>query len=139
MKSTTRDEFDQLADHMSQMVNNLWQWHTGDFCPIDTWSPPINLYRLKTRIEVCVDLAGVEPQSIDLRIEPGQLVIRGSRRAPEPRQKLPQEKMQILAMEIDHGRFCRTVALPSQVDLVKVESEYEAGLLWIRLPLRSAG
>ena len=42
-------------------------------------------------------------------------------------------------MEIDHGSFCRTIRLPVQVDLGRVESTYDNGLLWIRLTLRAPG
>lgn len=132
------DELDQVSDQVAHLVSKLWQWHHGDFCPVDTWAPPINLYRLERRLEVCVDLAGVDRKSIDVNIEPGQLVIRGIRHAPEPPHD-QREGMRILAMEIDHGRFCRTIELPNVVDLPRVESEYKNGLLWIRLPLRDPG
>lgn len=132
------DEADQVTDQVAHMVAKLWQWHQGDFCPVDTWSPPINLYRLERRLEVCVDLAGVDRKTIDVTVEPGQLIIRGMRHAPEPPHG-EREGMRILAMEIDHGRFCRTIDLPNLVDLPRVESEYKLGLLWIRLPLREPG
>jgi HSP20 family molecular chaperone IbpA len=138
MKSAPTDEFEQVAGQLSQMMNKLWQWHTGDFCPVDTWSPAINYYRLERRIEICMDLSGVDRKHIDIRVEPGQLVVRGMRHAPEPSRQAG-DLMRIDAMEIDHGRFCRTIRLPEHVDLVRVESEYDNGLLWIRLPLRAPG
>jgi HSP20 family protein len=138
MKSTSREDIDVMASQLSQMMNKLWQWHTGDFCPIDTWSPSINVYRFDKRIELCCDLAGIEPRSIDVLVEPGRLLIRGLRQPPEPLRH-EGEGMRILSMEIDHGPFCRTIRLPDQIDLTKVESEYRSGLLWIRLPLREPG
>ncbi len=59
MGNTTRDEFDQVTGQISQMMNKLWQWHTGDFCPVDAWTPAINVYRYERRIEICMDLAGL--------------------------------------------------------------------------------
>ena len=41
--------------------------------------------------------------------------------------------MKILAMEIDHGRFCRIVDLPGQIDVSRVESKYEHGMLWVKM------
>lgn len=138
MGNPSQDELDQIGDQVSHMVSKLWQWNQGEFCPTDTWSPPINLYRLDRRLEVCVDLAGIDRRQVEVRVEPGKLTVRGERRSPEP-PGAGRERMRILAMEIDHGRFCRTIVLPQGVDLARVESEYKHGLLWIRLPLREPG
>ena len=138
MRNPPRDEIDQVAGQISQMMNKLWQWHTGDFCPVEAWSPAINVYRFERRIEICMDLAGLNQSQIHVHLEPGALVIRGTRHSPEPR-RVPGEPMRIDAMEIDHGNFCRTIRLPVQVDLGRIESNYDNGLLWIRLSLRAPG
>lgn len=137
-KSTPRDEYEQLAGQLGQVIGNFWQWHSGDFCPVDSWSPAINLYRYESHYEVCVDLAGVDRKLVDVRVQPGILTIRGAREAPEPRMKTAGV-MRILAMEIDHGQFCRNIEISDQIDLSRVESEYVDGMLWIRLPLRKHG
>jgi len=105
------------------------------FCPVETWAPLVNLYQLDDRIEVCVDLSGVDPKKIDVEIEPGRLTVTGERNTPEPAREAG-ESMRIVVMEIDHGQFCRSIPLPDQVDIRRAESEYKAGLLWVRLPLR---
>ncbi len=86
-KSTPRDEYEQLAGQLGQVIGNFWQWHSGDFCPVDSWSPAVNLYRYESYYDVCVDLAGVDRKLVDVRVQPGMLVIRGTREAPEPRVK----------------------------------------------------
>ncbi len=105
------------------------------FCPVDTWTPSVNLYQLDNRVEVCFDLAGVDPKSIDVQIEQGKLTVTGHRLTPEPSRKA-DETIRIVAMEIDHGQFCRVIALPDLVDIRKADSEYKAGLLWVRIPLK---
>lgn len=108
--------------------------HFGEFCPVDSWAPAINLYRLRQRLDVCVDLAGVEPGSIAVRVEVGRLVIQGVRMAPQPPAR-SRGVMCIVLMEIDHGPFCRTIPLPQRVDATRVQIQYAKGLLWVRLPL----
>jgi HSP20 family protein len=100
-----------------------------------TWQPSLNAYRCERCIKVCFDLAGVDKERIDIQIEPGRLVVRGVRKAPEPAsgEPLPQ---QILAMEIDHGPFVRELRLPAEVLRDEVTAEHRNGLLWINLPLR---
>ena len=98
------------------------------------WSPDLNAYRCRGQIILCVDLAGVEPASLELRVEPRRLQVRGRRDAPEP--KLSEHKaLQVLALEIDYGPFEREVLLPVEVDPERVSFEYRNGLLWVHLPL----
>lgn len=108
--------------------------HFRAFCPVDSWKPAVNFYRLPQRLDVCVDLAGVEPGSITVRVEVSRLVIQGVRAAPQPRTD-SNEVMCIVAMEIDHGPFCRTIPLAQRVDQAGVRIRYTKGLLWVRLPL----
>jgi HSP20 family protein len=98
----------------------------------ETWQPAINAYGFRDCIQVIVELAGVEPAAIEVRVAAGRLTIRGRRAAPEP---CEARALQILAMEIDAGPFEREVLLPADVDEQKMTFEQRNGLLWIRLPL----
>ena len=42
--------------------------------------------------------------------------------------------LQMLALEIDYGRFEREIELPIEVDVEQAEAEQTNGLLWIYLP-----
>ncbi len=141
------------------------------FSPTEAWTPSINVYQLHDRVEVAVDLAGIRREQIDVRVEPGRLLIRGVRNAPEPPTCESEEAersavaarrrsgageeptpprdpadpgcegqpMRIVTMEIDYGPFSRSIAIPDNVDLRKVSSEYREGILWVTLPLRLPG
>jgi len=130
-----RGNFDRLAARFSAAADRVLHTHFSQFAPTDAWSPAVNAYRLADAIEVCVDLAGVEKKTIDVQVEPGELTIRGVRNAPQP--ESPEgEAIYILAMEIDHGPFQRSITLPPEIDTDQVSAEQHNGLLWIRLPLR---
>ncbi len=100
----------------------------------EAWQPAINAYRCDGQITICVDLAGVDREALDLRIERRRLFISGRREMPEPRGK-NEQTLQVLTMEIDWGRFERELELPADVDPKRVTAEQRNGLLWIRLPL----
>lgn len=138
LKTQPRDELDRMARQFNQVIGSFWQWHGGNFSPAESWTPAINVYMVGRRVEVCVDLAGLKKETIDVHVEPGTLVIRGMRQAPEPNSQADEE-LRILCMEVDHGPFCRRIRLPGQVDIARVESTYSEGLLWVRLPLRDHG
>ncbi len=138
IETAQRGDFDHLARQLGRMMDELGQGNFTEFCPTEHWRPAMNVYRLADRIEVCVDLAGVDRERIDLRVEPGKLTIRGVRHAPEPPRN-GEQSLHILGMEINHGPFCRTLSLPRMVDAGRVTAEQRNGLLWIHLPLRQEG
>ena len=100
------------------------------------WQPPINVYRCRERIVIVVELAGVNRADIELQVEPYRVRLAGSRRIPA----LPPEQgplQQVIALEIDDGRFDREILLPAEVVAAETRAELRNGLLWIDLPLLS--
>jgi HSP20 family protein len=106
----------------------------AQFAP-QKWQPAINAFRCESAVRICVDLAGVDRSSIDLRVEPQRVIVRGSREAPEPADG-EGRAVQMLALEIDYGPFEREFPLPVEVDVEKATAEQQNGLLWVYLPLK---
>jgi HSP20 family protein len=119
-----------LHDVTSELTRSRFS-RFGPHC----WEPAINAYRCEKCVRICVDLAGVERSSIDLTVEPNRVVIRGTRKLPEPTDA-EGRPVQLLAMEIDYGPFEREVILPAEVEIEKAHAEQRNGLLWISLPLK---
>jgi HSP20 family protein len=101
-----------------------------------SWTPAINAYHCGSHIVVCVELAGVDREQIELHAEPRRLLIRGVR-APLESITGQSPPLQIFALEIDQGTFQREIALPIEIVPDEVRAEQRNGLLWIELPLRS--
>ena len=58
--------------HVVRQMNRLLdQMHKGyyNFLPNETWTPSVNLYETETAYLVCVDLAGVDKDKIDVSID----------------------------------------------------------------------
>ncbi len=113
----------------------------SEFTQTQAWTPAVNVYQVGNLLHVCLDLAGIDRDKIDVRIEPGRLTVSGVRQAPEPgteKQGQPPGPgpMKILTMEIDYGAFRRVIQVPQGVDLDAVRSEYRQGVLWITMPLK---
>jgi len=109
--------------------SQFWQ-----FAP-RVWEPAINAYLCEKCVRICVDLAGVEQSQIDLTVEPRRVFLGGTRELPEPTHA-EGRAVQLLAMEIDYGRFEREVPLPVEVQIDKAQAEQRNGLLWISLPVK---
>jgi HSP20 family protein len=134
MKTTRTIRLQRLQGQLGEVAYQLTKIHFSGFHSLSRWRPAINAYRCARCLRICVDLAGVDKDAIDLEFAPGQLTLRGRRELPEPADA-EGRPMQVLAMEIDHGHFERHIHLPSSVRADGVTANQHNGLLWIHLPL----
>lgn len=137
-ETATDVPFGQLAREMSRMLERMSKNSFG-FVPNDAWAPAVNLYETESAYLVCVDLAGVDKDSVELHVVNGRLVLRGRREVPPCPENIQTAdetpcRAKIHLMEIDHGPFARDVELPSDVLQEKVSASYRNGLLWVELP-----
>lgn len=137
MKNPFRN-LDQIQRDLGGIAVQLMQARLVHFSLSPGWQPAINAFRCGDQFIICVDLAGVDRSAIEVRAEPRQLVIRGTRPLAEPSCD-ESPALHVLALEIDHGRFERVLELPADVEPERVSAEHRNGLLWIKLPLRPQG
>ena len=126
--------------HISRQMNKLMdQMQKGffTFSPNETWTPNVNLYENETSYCVCVDLAGVVKEEIDIHVHDQTLIFKGRREVPTwPLDADPAShpRCKLHLMEIDHGHFSREVELPRDVESSQINAIYRNGMLWIELP-----
>ncbi|HTV40660.1 MAG TPA: Hsp20/alpha crystallin family protein [Candidatus Sulfotelmatobacter sp.] len=137
MSDISTSRLQRLHGQLGELVYEMMKLQFSHFKPASPWAPSLNVYRGEHCITVCLDLAGVEKDSINLKVEPQRLLVRGRRAAPEP-DKDVCKAVQVLAMEIDYGPFERELTLsPMTIDTARVTANHKNGLLWIYLPLRA--
>lgn len=137
MKNDPDVVFRWLRGRMESASYEVSQVQLSCYPAKDFWVPPINAFRCRDGFVICADLAGVERSDIEVQVEPTRLWIRGWRELPEPEEQAGP-LLQVIAMEIDHGRFSREVVFPVEIDPRNVRAEQRKGLLWISVPLRAA-
>jgi HSP20 family protein len=93
--------------------------------------PAADVFRTQAppRVVVTADLAGVDPDHIELAFSDGVLTIAGVRR------REPFESGFYQQMELDYGPFERQVAVGDDVDPAAAEAIYDRGLLTVRFPI----
>lgn len=129
---------EDIQRELGAVAVEITRTHFVHFTTASGWQPFLNAFRCDEQIVICVELAGVDRSAIEVRAEPHQLTIRGTRPIAEP----PCDRapaLHVLALEIDHGRFERTLQLADAIDPERVAAEHRNGLLWITLPLRPHG
>ncbi len=128
--------FGSVARQMNKLVDQMNKGYYN-FLPNETWTPSVNLYETETAYVVCVDLAGVDKEKIDLTVADQRLKLRGARAVPiqpDTEAEMASKRVKVHLMEIDHGGFSREVELPHDVEHDKISANYRNGMLWIELP-----
>src|SRR5262249_6773092 len=92
------------------------------------WQPPIDLYRTRRGWVLKAELAGVRPEDIRLPVAGNRLSIQGSRR-----DWLSEEGCCHYRMEITYSQFERTLELPCNLEEARITTEYQYGLLLVRI------
>jgi len=78
---------------------------------------------------VKASVPGVEPDKIDVAVEDNILTLKAERKA-----EVEGGDVRYLIQERPSGSFFRALRLPQTVDTNKIESEYENGILTIKMP-----
>jgi HSP20 family protein len=98
-----------------------------------TWQPATNVYETRGAYHICVELAGVHHEQIDVECgHRARITISGKRLQPRP--DGVAGPLSIHAMEIDEGPFRREIDLPEPIDVDKLAATYSEGYLWITVP-----
>jgi HSP20 family protein len=125
--------FDPFRDlrNMEETMNRLWRGFgtASSREGAEDWNIAVDVVQKPEEILVNASLPGVKPDDIDLTIEDGILTLKAERR-DEHR----EEDSRYLIRERSYGRYYRALRLPDTVDVTKVKSTYDNGVLAISLP-----
>jgi HSP20 family protein len=123
-------DIDRLQGEIEELFADLWQ--VPRFAGIRAgFRPAVDCFFTEDppQLVVVVELAGVDPDSIELSVEERALTISGSRARP----RVPGQVYQ--QAEIEYGRFERRIPLEQDIDAAAASAAYDAGMLRITLPV----
>lgn len=92
------------------------------------WTPPTDVYELEDRVDVVMEIAGMDEEGFTVTLDHQILIISGTRADPI------NERKAFHQMEIRYGEFRSMVEIPIPIDLDTIEAEYRNGFLLIHLP-----
>lgn len=92
------------------------------------WKPQVDVYRSSRGWVVKLDLAGVEPCDIAVKVDGSRIHISGARR-----DRFLKEGWLCHSMEISYSRFARTIELASRLDASSLRLECDQGMLLIHV------
>ncbi|MDD5066059.1 MAG: Hsp20/alpha crystallin family protein [bacterium] len=89
----------------------------------------VDVYDDKDNVYAEMNLAGIDPEKVDISVEENYLKVTGSREEKEEK-----KEKNYYTKEIRTGSFERTIRLPFAVEKNKSQAEYKNGQLKIILP-----
>jgi HSP20 family protein len=96
-----------------------------------SWVPALDVYEADDRIELALDLPGIDPENVDVTVEDSTLTVSGSR---EFRSDVEQDGFR--RVERRYGSFARSLGLPATADAEHIEASFDKGVLTIAIPKR---
>jgi HSP20 family protein len=89
----------------------------------------VDVQETEKEIVIRSAIAGVQPEDLEVSVHNDLLTIRGHRHVEEEK-----EEGRWLVQECHWGSFSRSLILPSEVDVEKIDAEMKNGVLTVRLP-----
>jgi len=89
---------------------------------------PMDAWREGDAFVVEFDLPGIAPETLDIDVERNVLTVKAERPARNG-------DWTLLAGERAHGHFSRQLVLGDNLDLDRIEADYDAGVLRLRVPV----
>ena len=130
--------FQDFASDMETIVDQVF--NQGD-CKGDksdssvangVFKPAVDFYESELQFDLFVDLPGVKSDAVKLEMEDDRLVVSGSRVATSLDDGVSAHRV-----ERSSGNFSRSVKLPKQLDVEKIEARFDNGVLHVVLPKQS--
>ncbi|MDH6542802.1 MULTISPECIES: Hsp20/alpha crystallin family protein [Streptomyces] len=116
------DPFREL-DRMAQQLVGPGTWSKQSVMPMDA-------YREGDEYVVAFDVPGVTADAIDIDVERNMLTVKAERR---PTAKADNVKMELSERPL--GVFSRQIMLADTLDTERIQADYEAGVLTLRIPI----
>jgi HSP20 family protein len=118
MRTDPFRDFDRLAQ---QLMGAAGTTSRPAVMPMDAW-------REGDTFVLEFDLPGVRAETVDIDVERNVLTIKAERPAPN-------RDWEMLASERPTGLFSRQLVLGDNLDLEKIDADYDAGVLRLRIPV----
>jgi HSP20 family protein len=95
-------------------------------------NPPIDIIESENNFQLNVDLAGVNPDDIDVSVTDGFVTIQG-----EKEEEAKNKEGSYLYQETQYGSFQRTMSLPDTANCDGADAHFKNGLLKIIIPKKT--
>jgi HSP20 family protein len=122
------DPFRELSS-LDDQFNRLWRGLGEGRGRQESWLPAVDVFDQADAVVLKAELAGMDPDDIEISVEDNVLTIKGERKFEE---KVDDERY--YRIERRFGSFQRSLALPQGVKAEDISASYDDGILEVRVP-----
>lgn len=119
------EEFVGFSRSLDRMLSSILMPEQGQAPSL--WRPPTDVYETGENVVILIEIAGMDPNRIEVEFADKVLAVTGRR----------QDKLLRAAchcLEVQYGDFASEVYLPGQYNVDAINAEYKDGFLTITLP-----
>ncbi|MCX5381855.1 Hsp20/alpha crystallin family protein [Streptomyces sp. NBC_00083] len=117
------DPFREMDRIVQQLSGTSGTWSKPSVMPMDA-------YREGDAYVIAFDLPGVSTEAIDIDVERNMLTVKAERR---PAAKADSVKVELSERPL--GVFSRQLVLADTLDTERIQADYDAGVLTLRIPI----
>jgi len=120
-----------LQNRLNSIFNDFARPASGETESLNSGSflPAVDIYEDAQKLALRIEVAGIKPEDVDIRVENNTLTVKGERKFSSEEKEENYHRI-----ERRYGSFVRSFTLPQTVDTEQVTANYEHGLLSIELP-----
>ena len=116
-------EMTQVQNQFNRLVDQVWNNRQ------ESWLPAVDVFDRKDAVVLKAELAGMDPDAIQIEVEDNVLTIKGERKFEEQ-----VEDERYYRVERRFGSFQRSLALPQGVKPDEIQAGYEDGIVTVTVP-----
>ena len=116
-------EMTSVQNQFNRLVDQMWGGRQ------ESWLPAVDVFDNKDAVVVKAELAGMDPDDIQIEVEDNVLTVKGERRFEET-----VDEERYYRVERRYGSFQRSLALPQGVRPDDISASYEDGILIVTVP-----
>jgi len=113
----------QVQNQLDRLVDQVWGGRQ------ESWLPAVDVFDTREAVVLKAELAGMNPDDIQIEVEDNVLTIKGERRFEE---EVDEERY--YRVERRFGSFQRSLALPQGVKADEITAAYDDGILTVTIP-----
>jgi HSP20 family protein len=121
-------ELQMMQNEMNRMFNISRAKIGGENFDVGVWLPAADIFEDDQEVVVKMEIPEVDLEDVNIRMEGECLIIEGERKMD-----IEEKRHNYHRIERCYGRFCRTFALPADIDREKVSAACQMGVLKITL------
>ena len=116
-------EMSGIQNEFNRLVDSVWSGRK------ESWMPAVDVFDNKDAVVVKAEIAGMDPDDIQIEVDDNVLTIKGERKFEE---EVDDERY--YRVERRFGSFQRSLALPQGAKADDIVAAYEDGILTVTVP-----